>query len=578
MIKAIGIDLGTTFSVAAFLEKGKVRVIPSSDGDNLFPSVVAFTEDGSQLVGKLARAQAAANPARTIASVKRLMGSDKKIEVNGKIYTPQEISGLILRKVKKDTETFLGQKVKEAVITVPAYFNDNQRQATMEAAILAGLKVMRIINEPTAASLAYGLQREEIHQILVWDLGGGTFDVSILELGEGVYEVKAVSGDTHLGGDDWDWKIAEYLAEKFKKNHKIDIREDEIALQRLKEASEKAKIDLSQKSSSNVRIPFIAHDKDLATSLSRAKFEELTKDLLERMIGPTRQALKDARLSAQDIDRVILVGGSSRMPAVQKLARQLFGNDPFRDINPDEVVAIGAAIQAGILAGEVNDITLVDVTPLSLGIETMGGIFAKIIERNSSIPVSRSQIFTTADDNQTQVDIQILQGERALALDNISLGKFVLDNIPFARRGEARIEVTFRLDANGILQVSASDLRTENQKSIRLSSSKRLSQDQMDKMLKEAKVHAEEDEKKREYIQDGIRAESMIASAQMVTNKGVYILDKFQMNEMEKAILRVKAAIAKGESEKIKAETDELKRLTETAHEEILRRTGTGLC
>ena len=578
MIKAIGIDLGTTFSVAAFLEKGKVRVIPSSDGDNLFPSVVAFTEDGSQLVGKLARAQAAANPARTIASVKRLMGSDKKIEVNGKIYTPQEISGLILRKVKKDTETFLGQKVKEAVITVPAYFNDNQRQATMEAAILAGLKVMRIINEPTAASLAYGLQREEIHQILVWDLGGGTFDVSILELGEGVYEVKAVSGDTHLGGDDWDWKIAEYLAEKFEKNHKIDIREDKIALQRLKEASEKAKIDLSQKSSSNVRIPFIAHDKDLATSLSRAKFEELTKDLLERMIGPTRQALKDARLSAQDIDRVILVGGSSRMPAVQKLARQLFGNDPFRDINPDEVVAIGAAIQAGILTGEVNDITLVDVTPLSLGIETMGGIFAKIIERNASIPVSRSQIFTTADDNQTQVDIQILQGERALALDNISLGKFVLDNIPFARRGEARIEVTFRLDANGILQVSASDLRTENQKSIRLSSSKRLSQDQMDKMLKEAKVHAEEDEKKREYIQDGIRAESMIASAQMVTNKGVYILDKFQMNEMEKAILMVKAAIAKGESKKIKAETDELKRLTETAHEEIRRRTGTGLC
>ena len=576
MIKAIGIDLGTTFSVAAFLEKGKVRVIPSIDGDNLFPSVVAFTEDGSQLVGKLARAQAAANPVRTIASVKRLMGSDKKIEVNGKIYTPQEISGLILRKVKKDTETFLGQKVKEVVITVPAYFNDNQRQATMEAAILAGLKVMRIINEPTAASLAYGLQREEIHQILVWDLGGGTFDVSILELGEGVYEVKAVNGDTHLGGDDWDWKIAEYLAEKFEKNHKIDIREDEIALQGLKEASEKAKIELSQKSSSNVRIPFIAHDKDLATSLSRAKFEELTKDLLERMIGPTRQALKDARLSAQDIDRVILVGGSSRMPAVQKLARQLFGNDPFRDINPDEVVAIGAAIQAGILAGEVNDITLVDVTPLSLGIETMGGIFAKIIERNASIPVSRSQIFTTADDNQTQVDIQILQGERALALDNISLGKFVLDNIPFARRGEARIEVTFRLDANGILQVSASDLRTENQKSIRLSSSKRLSQDQMDKMLKEAKVHSEEDEKKREYIQDGIRAESMIASAQMVINKGVYILDKFQMNEMEKAILRVKAAIAKGESEKIKAETDELKRLTETAHEEIRRRTGTG--
>jgi molecular chaperone DnaK len=576
LIKAIGIDLGTTFSVAACLEKGKARVIPSSDGGNLFPSVVAFREDGSHLVGKLARAQAVANPVRTIASVKRLMGSDKKIEVNGKTYTPQEVSGLILRKVKKDIETFLGQKVKEAVIAVPAYFNDTQRQATMEAAILAGLKVMRIINEPTAASLAYGLQREEIHHILVWDLGGGTFDVSVLELGEGVYEVKAVNGDTHLGGDDWDWKILEYLAEKFEKTHKIDIREDEIALQRLKEASERAKIELSQKSSSNVRIPFIAHDKDLEASLSRTKFEELTKDLLERMIGPTRQALKDASLSAQDIDRAILVGGSSRMPAVQKLARQLFGNDPFRDINPDEVVAIGAAIQAGILAGEVNDITLVDVTPLSLGIETMGGIFTKIIERNTSIPVSRSQIFTTTDDNQTQVDIQILQGERALALDNISLGKFVLDNIPFARRGEARIEVTFHLDVNGILQVSASDLRTENQKSIRLSSSKRLSQDQIDKMLKEAKVHAEEDEKKREYIQYGIRADSMIASAQMVIKKGIEILDEFQTNEMEKAILRVKAALAQGKSEKIKAETDELKRITETAHEEIQRITGTG--
>jgi len=576
LIKAIGIDLGTTFSVAAFLEKGKVRVIPSSDGDNLFPSVVAFTDDGSQLVGKLARAQAAANPVRTIASVKRLMGSDKKIEVNGKIYTPQEISGFILRKVKKDTETFLGQKVKEAVITVPAYFNDNQRQATMEAAILAGLKVMRIINEPTAASLAYGLQREEIHQILVWDLGGGTFDVSILELGEGVYEVKAVSGDTHLGGDDWDWKIAEYLAEKFEKTHKIDIREDEIALQRLKEASEKAKIELSQKSSSNVRIPFIAQDKDLEITLSRAKFEELTKDLLEEIIGPTKQALKDAKLTVQDIDRIVFVGGSTRMPAVQQLARELFGNEPYMEINPDEVVAIGAAIQAGILTGEVNDITLVDVTPLSLGIETMGGIFAKIIERNASIPVSRSQIFTTADDNQTQVDIQILQGERALALDNISLGKFVLDNIPFARRGETRIEVTFRLDANGILQVSALDLHTDNQKNIKLSSSKRLSQDRINRMLEEAEIYGEDDERRKEHIQIGIRAENMIASAQMVTNKGVYILDKFQMNEMEKAILRVKAAIAKGESEKIKAETDELKRLTETAHEEIRIRTGTG--
>lgn len=569
MSKTIGIDLGTTFSVAAYIENGKAKVIPSSEGGNLIPSVVAFTESGSQLAGRLAKAQAAANPARTITSIKRWMGSDKKIEIDGKTYTPQEISGLILRKVKKEAEAFLGQEVKKAVITIPAYFDDNQRQATMEAAILTGLDVIRIINEPTAASLAYGLHKEDVHLILVWDLGGGTFDVSILELGQGVFEVKAVNGDTHLGGDDWDQRITDYLAEEFKKIHKIDLRKNRIALQRLKEASEKAKKDLSQKPVTNIRIPFITQDKELEASLIKTKFEELTKDLLEKMINPTKQALKDAKLSPQDIDKVVLVGGSTRMPAVQKLARELFGKEPYMDIDPDEAVAIGAAIQAGILAGEVSDVTLVDITPLSLGIETAGGISTKIIERNNSIPVSRSQVFTTARDNQPQVDIHILQGERALARDNISLGKFTLDNIPSARRGEPQIEVAFQIDANGILQVSALDLHTENQKSIRLSSSKRLSQDQINRMLEEAKIYTEEDEKSKEYIQIGIKAEGMMASAQIIIEEGYEILDRFQKDELEKGILKIKTALAQGKGEEIKLETDRLKKLIEVIYDEV---------
>lgn len=569
MSKTIGIDLGTTFSVAAYIEKGKARVIPCSGGGNLIPSVVAFTEYGSPLVGRLARAQAVANPARTIASIKRWMGSNKKIEINAKMYTPQEISSFILRKVKKEAEAFLGQKVKKAVITVPAYFDDIQRQATMEAAFLIGLEVIRIINEPTAASLAYGLHKDDVHLILVWDLGGGTFDVSVLELGQGVFEVKAVNGNTHLGGDDWDRRIMDYLAEGFKKIHKIDLRQDRTALQRLKEASEKAKKDLSQKPITDIRIPFIAQDKELEASLSRAKFEELTEDLLEKMIGPTKQALKDAKLSPRDIDRVILVGGSTRMAAVQQLARELFGKEPYRDIDPDEVVALGAAIQAGVLAGKVSDVTLVDVTPLSLGIETTGGIFTKIIERNNSIPLTRSQIFTTAFDNQTQVDIHILQGERALAIDNISLGKFTLDNIPPARKGEPQIEVNFHIDANGILKVSAQDLHTENQKNVKLNSSKRLSQDKIKKMLEEAKVFAEKDEKRKEHIQVEIRAESMMASAQMFIEEEYEILYGFQRDELEKAILKIKTVLAQGKSKKIKLETDRLKKIIEAIYEEV---------
>ncbi len=574
MSKAIGIDLGTTFSVVAYVEDGKAKVIPSHEGGNLVPSVVAFTDEGAPLVGKVARAQAAANPARTIASIKRYMGSEKKIEVNGKIYTPQEISGLILRKVKKEAEAFLGQEVKKVVITVPAYFNDNQRQATMEAGLLAGMDVMRIINEPTAASLAYGLHKEDVHQILVWDLGGGTFDVSILDLGQGVFEVKAVNGNTHLGGDDWDQRILDYLADELKKIHKIDVKEDRMALQRLKEASEKAKKELSYRPVTNIRISFIAQGKDFETSLSRAKFEELTRNLLDKMIGPTKQALEDARLTPQDIDRVVFVGGSTRMPSVQQLARELFGKEPYREINPDEVVAVGAAIQSGVLQGDVKDVTLVDVTPLSLGIETMGGIFTRIIERNTAIPTSLGQLFTTARDNQTQVDIHIMQGERALASDNISLGKFTLNDIPLGRRGEPQIEVVFHIDTNGILQVSAVDLHTENQENIKLSSSKRFSQDQINKMLEDAKIHAENDEKRKEQVEVGIRAEGMIASSQMVLEESLEILDKCQMDEIERAIFEVKTALAQGKKEEIHSKTEELRKLTEAAHNEFKIRSG----
>jgi len=569
MSKAIGIDLGTTFSVVAYAENGKVEVIPSSEGGNLIPSIVAFADNGPQLVGKVARAQAVANPLQTISSVKRWMGEDKKIKANGKSYTPQEISSFILRKATKEAEVFLGQAVKKAVITVPAYFNDNQREATMEAALLAGLEVTRIINEPTAASLAYGLHTEDLHHILVWDLGGGTFDVSILELGQGVFEVKSVNGNTHLGGDDWDWVIIDYLAEEFKKIHNIDLNEDRTALQRLKEASEKAKIELSDKSAVEIRIPFIAQGKDLEITLTRRKFEDLSKNLLKKMIAPTQQALNDANLLPQNIDRVILVGGSTRMSAVRKLAKEFFSKNPYTDINPDEVVAIGAALQAGVLAGEVNNITLVDVTPLSLGIETMGGIFTKIIERNTSIPLSQSQIFTTAWDNQTQMDIHILQGERALAVDNISVGKFTLDNIPFARKGEPQVEIAFYINTNGILQVSALNLHTEDQESIELNSSRRLSQDQISKLLEDSRLYAEEDEKKREHIQSGIRAESMIASAQLVKEKSLEILDKVQIDEIERTILKVKNALARGNSEEIKRKTEELRKIIEAVYADV---------
>lgn len=572
MSRVIGIDLGTTFSLAAFMNNGKPEIIPNAEGERLTPSVVAFAEGGRQLIGNLARTQAVANSERTIASIKRRMGTDYEVEIDGRRITPQEISSLILRKVKEDAQDYLGEKIEKAVITVPAYFNDNQRQATMEAGALAGLEVMRIINEPTAAALAYGLHKQDAHYILIWDLGGGTFDVSILELGNGVFEVKAVGGNTHLGGDDWDQRIMDYLAENFKKLHGVDIRKDRMALQRLKEASEKAKKNLSTKTFTDIRIPFLWQDEDLRLSLSREQFEELTRDLLEKMIEPTKQSLSDAKLTSSQIDRVVLVGGSIRMPAVQYLARQLLGKEPYKDINPDEVVALGAAIQANILIGEIKDVVLLDVTPLSLGIETEGGLFAKLIERNTSIPTSRGQIFTTAKDNQTQVDIHALQGERLLAQDNISLGKFELTDIPPGRRGETQIEVTFHIDANGILQVRALDLHTENEKSIQISSSSRLSTDEINKMLEDARIHAEDDQKRKEEIQIGVRAEGMIQAAQRVLEEGEDLIDNLDVERIERLIIAIKTALSKGEYKETRAKIDELRKLVEVVYNAYKRK------
>ncbi|MFZ6016291.1 MAG: molecular chaperone DnaK [Nitrospirota bacterium] len=571
MSKVIGIDLGTTFSVAAFINNGRPEIIPNAEGGRLTPSVVAFADGGRQLIGNLARTQAVANPERTIASIKRRMGTDYGVEIDGRKFTPQEISALILRKVKEDAQDYLGEKIEKAVITVPAYFNDNQRQATMEAGALAGLEVMRIINEPTAASLAYGLHKHDIHYILIWDLGGGTFDVSVLELGNGVFEVKAVGGNTHLGGDDWDQRIMDYLADNFQKLHGVDVRRNRMALQRLKEASEKAKKGLSTKRFADIRIPFLIQDMDLHLTMSREEFEELTRDLLEKMIEPTKQVLSDAKLNPGQIDRVVLVGGSTRMPAVQKLARELLGKELYKDINPDEVVALGAAIQANILIGEIKDVVLLDVTPLSLGIETEGGIFAKIIERNTTIPTSSSQIFTTARDNQTQVDIHVLQGERLLSCDNISLGKFELTDIPPGRRGEAQIEVTFHIDANGILQVKALDLHTDNEKSIQISSSSRLTKDQINEMIEDARIHAKEDQRRKEEIQMGIRAESMIQAAEMVLEEGEGLIDKSDVEKIEKLILAIKTTLSKGEYKETRVRIDELRKLVELVYNAFKR-------
>ncbi|MBR4069414.1 MAG: molecular chaperone DnaK [Clostridia bacterium] len=514
MSKIIGIDLGTTNSCVSVMEGGETVVIPNAEGGRTTPSVVAFTKDGERLVGQIAKRQAVTNPDRTIISIKREMGTSYKVNIDGKEYTPQEISAMILQKLKADAEAYLGETVTKAVITVPAYFSDSQRQATKDAGRIAGLEVERIINEPTAASLAYGLDKEDSQKILVYDLGGGTFDVSLLEIGDGVFEVLATNGDTRLGGDDFDERIIHYIADTFKRENGIDLRQDKMAYQRLKEAAEKAKIDLSGVMTTNINLPFITSDqngpKHLDMTLTRAKFDELTADLVERTINPVNMALKDAGMTASQIDKVILVGGSTRIPAVQNAVKKITGKDPFKGINPDECVAMGAAIQGGVLGGEVKDVVLLDVTPLSLGLETEGHIFTRLIDRNTTIPITKSQIFTTAADGQTAVSIHVLQGERPMASDNKTLGRFELTGIPAAPRGVPQIEVTFSIDTNGIVNVSAKDKGTGNEQNITITASTNMSEDEINQRVKEAEQYAEADKKRKEEVETANRADSLI--------------------------------------------------------------------
>jgi molecular chaperone DnaK len=518
MAKIVGIDLGTTNSVIAVMEGSEPTIIPLAEGSRLCPSVVGFNKNGERLVGPLAKRQAISNPDRTISSIKRQMGKDYKVAIDGRQYTPQEISSMILQKLRNDAEAYLGEKVTQAVITTPAYFSDAQRQATKDAGTIAGLEVLRIINEPTAAALAYGIDKENLHTVLVWDLGGGTFDVSILELDNGVFEVRSTNGDTMLGGDDWDQRVMDWLVEEFRKEHGIDLRRDRMAMQRLKEAAEKAKIELSSVVTTNINLPFLSSTPDgpvhMDISLTRAQFEALTADLLERMIRPTRQALADAKMEPGEVDKILLVGGSTRMPAVQALVQKLFGKEPHKGVNPDEVVAAGAAIQAGVLAGEVKDILLLDVTPLSLGIETLGGVMTRLIERNTTIPTSKSEMFTTAADGQTTVEIKVYQGEREIAAYNKLLGNFQLTGIRPAPRGTPKIEVTFDIDVNGIVHVRAKDTATGNEQRIMLTASTGLSKEEIKRMVRDAEAHAEEDSQRREEQETRNYAERVLTEAE----------------------------------------------------------------
>jgi len=557
MGKTIGIDLGTTNSCVSVFEGGEAKVIVNADGDRTTPSVVAFKK-GDILVGKTAKHQSVTNP-DTISSIKRLMGTKKKVKANGKEYSPEEISAMILGDLKKTAEAYLGEKVTSAVITVPAYFNDSERQATKNAGKIAGLNVERIINEPTAAALAYGLDKqEETQTILVYDLGGGTFDVSILELGDGVFEVKSTSGNNKLGGDDFDQKIIDYIVKDIKDEHDVDLSDNKMALQRIKEEAEKAKKTLSSATSTDISLPFITAELNYETTLTRAKFESLISDLVESTLDPVRKALKDAKLKASDIDKVILVGGSTRIPMVQELVKKELGKEPSKEVNPDEVVAMGAAIQGGVLTGEVNDIVLLDVTPLSLGIETLGGVCTVLIPRNTTIPTSKSQVFSTAADNQPAVDIHILQGERPMAADNKTMGRFQLSNIPPAPRGVPQIEVTFDIDANGIVNVKAKDLGTNKEQSITITSSTNLSDDEIDKMVKEAEENREADEKRKEEADARNEAEQMI----FATEKAIKDLgDKVDSKDKEKAeeqIKDLKEALEKDDIEDIKSKTEKL--------------------
>ena len=575
MSKTIGIDLGTTNSCVAVIEGGEPVVIPNAEGARTTPSVVAFKKDGERIVGQAAKRQAIANPDRTVISIKREMGSDYKVKIDDKQYTPQEISAMILQKLKLDAEAYLGEKVTSAVITVPAYFTDAQRQATKDAGKIAGLDVKRIINEPTAAALSYGIDKGEEQKVMVYDLGGGTFDVSIIEMGDGVQEVLATADNNRLGGDDFDKRVMDWMISEFKKDNGIDLSGDKMAVQRLKEAAEKAKIELSGMTSTQISLPFITADatgpKHLDMTLTRAKFDELTSDLVEKTIGPVKQAMSDAGLTFNDINKVLLVGGSSRMPAVQEAVKKITGKDPFKGINPDECVAIGAALQAGVLGGEVEGLLLLDVTPLSLGVETMGGVMTKIIDRNTTIPTKKSQIFSTAADGQTQVEINVLQGEREFARDNKQLGLFKLDGIAPAPRGVPQIEVTFDIDANGIVNVSAKDLGTGKEQHITISSSSNMSKEDIDKAVKDAEKYAEEDKKRREEVDEKNAAEQMVYAAEKLLKDSGDKIDSSDKTEIESKINAVKEASKGNDVSDIKAKAEELQKAVYAASEKLYR-------
>lgn len=568
MGKIIGIDLGTTNSCVAVLEGGDATVIANAEGSRTTPSVVGFTKAGERLVGETAKRQAVTNPERTISSIKRHMGTDYKVKIDDKEYSPQDISAMILTKLKNDAESYLGEKVTEAVITVPAYFTDSQKQATKDAGKIAGLDVKRIINEPTAASLAYGLDKDDSsHKILVYDLGGGTFDVSVLELGDGVFEVLATSGDNKLGGDDFDNALVKYMVDEFAKGNGIDLSKDKMAMQRIKEAAEKAKMELSSATQTNINLPFITVSENgplhMSMEITRAKFEQLTSSLVEKTIDPMKKAMSDAGITGSDIAKVILVGGSTRIPAVQEAVKKVTGKEPFKGINPDECVALGAAVQGGVLTGDVKDVLLLDVTPLSLSIETLGGVATKLIERNTTIPTKKSQVFSTADDNQSAVDIHVMQGEREMASDNITLGRFQLTGIPPAPRGVPQIEVTFDIDANGIVNVSAKDKGTGKEQSITISSSNKLSDEEVEAKIKEAEQHAEEDKKRKEGIEVKNRAESLVYETEKSLKEAGDKIDASKKKEIEDAKDELSKAIESGNNDDIKAKTDAL---TEKLH------------